>query len=77
MFNIYSRIVTVHGVYQGIIKHHDDKSKQTIDGESMITFTPNTIDICNCKFIIKNSLNAKLGIVFHTKYTAKNTRQIP
>ena len=68
----YLRRIVTNGVYQGdLLFTSGDKSKQTIDGESMITFTPNTITYAmpTNSSIGKKISNAKLGIVFHTKYT--------
>tara|TARA_B100000131_G_scaffold60542_1_gene56188 strand:- start:253 stop:1464 length:1212 start_codon:yes stop_codon:yes gene_type:complete len=68
----YLRRIVTNGVYQGdLLFTSGDKSTQTIDGESMITFTPNTITYAmpTNSSIGKKISNAKLGIVFHTKYT--------
>ena len=68
----YLRRIVTNGVYQGdLLFTSGDKSIQTIDGEPMITFTPNTITYAmpTNSSIGKKISNAKLGIVFHTKYT--------
>ena len=68
----YLRRIVTNGVYQGdLLFTSGDKSTQTIDGESMITFTPNTITYAmpTNSSIGKKISNAKLGIVFHTKYS--------
>ena len=65
------RIVT-NGVYQGdLLFTSGDVKTANIDGESMVTFTPNTITYAmpTNSSIGKKISNAKLGIVFHTKYT--------
>ena len=68
----YLRRIVTNGVYQGdLLFTSGDKSKQTIDGEDMITFTPNTITYAmpvNSN-VGRKIASAKLGIVFHTKYT--------
>ena len=61
----------IKGVLQGDLMFTDDVGTDTIDGESMLTFQPNTIvyavpvDSELGKIINK----AKIGIVFHTTYT--------
>ena len=61
----------IKGVLQGDLMFTDDVATDTIDGESMLTFQPNTIvyavpvDSKLGKIINK----AKIGIVFHTTYT--------
>ncbi|MAG49991.1 hypothetical protein CMO86_10175 [Candidatus Woesearchaeota archaeon] len=68
----YLRRIVTNGVYQGdLLFTSGDKSIQTIDGEPMITFTPNTITYAmpTNSSIGKKISNAKLGIVFHTKYS--------
>ena len=61
----------IKGVLQGDLMFTDDVATETIDGESMLTFQPNTIvyavpvDSKLGKIINK----AKIGIVFHTTYT--------
>ena len=61
----------IKGVLQGDLMFTDDVATDTIDGESMLTFQPNTIvyavpvDSELGKIINK----AKIGIVFHTTYT--------
>ena len=61
----------IKGVLQGDLMFTDDVATETIDGQSMLTFQPNTIvyavpvDSKLGKIINK----AKIGIVFHTTYT--------
>jgi hypothetical protein len=46
-----------------------DKSDKEIDGESFLTFTPNTITYAVGRGDLQNQIRkAKIGIVFHTKY---------
>ena len=67
------RRIVSSGIYQGDLLFTNDKKTAVIDGESMITFTPNTITYAmpvNSK-VGKKIASAKLGIVFHTKYSGK------
>ena len=50
-----------------------DLKTATIDGESMITFTPNTITyaVPTDSDVGKRISKSKMGIVFHTKYSGK------
>jgi len=72
------RIVT-NGIYQGDFLFRKVDLKTTdIDGESMITFTPNTITYAmpvNSN-IGRKIASAKMGIVFHTKYTGKTMQDL-
>ena len=49
----------------------DDLKTETIDGESHVTFTPNTITyaVASSSKLAKQINASKMGIVFHTKYT--------
>lgn len=64
----------IKGVLQGDLLFTDDKSTDTIDGERMITFTPNTITyaVPSDSELGSKIDSAKVGIVFHTKYTGKS-----
>lgn len=68
----------IKGVLQGDLMFTNDKSEEKIDGETMITFQPNTILYA----VPKNSdfgkqLNrAKIGIVFHTTYTGDSIENL-
>ena len=62
------------GVYQGdLLYTRGDLKGANIDGEKMITFTPNTITyaVPADSDIGRRIARAKLGIVFHTVYTGK------
>ena len=62
------------GIYQGdLLFTRGDLKAAAIDGEKMITFTPNTITyaVPAGSDIAKRIARAKLGIVFHTKYSGK------
>ena len=62
------------GIYQGdLLFTRGDLKTVAIDGEKMITFTPNTITyaVPAGSDIARRIARAKLGIVFHTKYSGK------
>ena len=62
------------GIYQGdLLFTRGDLKAVAIDGEKMITFTPNTITyaVPADSDIARRIARAKLGIVFHTKYSGK------
>jgi len=64
----------IKGVLQGdFLFAASDLKSATIDGESMITFTPNTITyaVQADSGIGKQISRARMGIVFHTKYSGK------
>ena len=69
-FDVLSRC-NIKGVLQGDLMFTGDQKVQTINGERLISFKPNTIVYAapvNTP-LGKDIQNAKLGIVFHTKYT--------
>ena len=70
----YLKSLPIKGILQGDLLFTDDKEVKTIDGVSMITFTPNTITyaVPVDSGIGKKIARAKMGIVFHTSYTGKN-----
>ena len=75
----YLRRIVTNGVYQGdLLFTSGDKSKQTIDGEDMVTFTPNTITYAmpTSSSIGRKIASAKLGIVFHTKYSGRTMQDL-
>ena len=59
------------GILQGDLMFTDDKKRETIDNKNFITFRPNTITYAaDPKSQLGKDINqAKIGIVFHTKYT--------
>ncbi len=60
------------GVYQGdFLFSSEDLQRQTIDGEDLITFKPNTITyaIPAHSAIGQRIMQSKIGVIFHTKYT--------
>jgi len=63
--------MNITGVLQGDLLFTDDKFLQTINGKRVISFRPNTITYAvDAQTPLANTIKtAKLGIVFHTKYT--------
>jgi len=64
----------IKDVLQGdFLFSQSDLKTATIDGESMITFTPNTITyaVPTNSDVGKRIAKSKMGIVFHTKYSGK------
>ena len=61
----------IKGVLQGDLMFTDDKKLETIDGDRLISFRPNTITYAvDPKSDLGKKIDkAQLGIVFHTKYT--------
>ena len=67
--------IGIKGVIQGdIMFTSDDIKKETIDGQKVITFQPNTIvyAVPADSAMAKTLLKAKLGVVFHTAYAGKD-----
>ena len=64
----------INGIYQGdLLFTKGDTKAANIDGERMITFTPNTITyaVPVSSSLGRRIVRARLGIVFHTYYTGK------
>ena len=64
----------INGIYQGdLLFTKGDTKVANIDGERMITFTPNTITyaVPVSSALGRKIVRARLGIVFHTYYTGK------
>jgi hypothetical protein len=64
----------IKGVLQGdMMFTKGDINKQVIDGESYITFQPNTIvyAVPSDSKLASSMLNAQIGVVFHTSYTGQ------
>ena len=75
----YLRRIVTNGVYQGdLLFTSGDVKTANIDGQSMYTFTPNTITyaIPTSSSIGRKIAIAKLGIVFHTKYSGKTMQSL-
>ena len=69
----------IRGIYQGDLLFTQGDLKTTmIDGEKMITFTPNTITyaVPVNSAIGRRIAVARLGIVFHTYYSGKNMKSL-
>ncbi len=69
----------IKGILQGdMMFGPGDVKKEKIDGEAMLTFTPNTITYAvpvNSK-LGSRIKQAKMGIVFHTSYSGKTIRDL-
>ena len=69
----------ISGIYQGdLLFTKGDLKSSTIDGEKMITFTPNTITyaVPIDSSIGRRIIRARIGIVFHTYYTGKDMKSL-
>ena len=69
----------ISGIYQGdLLFTKGDLKTALIDGEKMITFTPNTITyaVPIDSSIGRRIIRARLGIVFHTYYTGKDMKSL-
>ena len=68
----------IKGVLQGDLLFTNDKTEKTINGERVIAFQPNTITYAvpiNSEIGSKVA-NAKVGIVFHTRYTGSSLAEM-
>ena len=65
--------LNIKGILQGDLLFTDDLKSINIDGEKMVSFTPNTITyaVPIKSDLGRRILKAKMGIVFHTQYTGK------
>ena len=63
---------------QGDLMYTSDKKMTTIDGESFITFQPNTIfyAVQTESDLGKQIAKSKMGIVFHTTYTGSSIEDL-
>jgi hypothetical protein len=75
----YFPLVIREGIYQGdFMFDQEDLKQQTVDNQPLITFKPNTITYA----VEQNSAlgqqirNAKVGVIFHTKYSGKNLQSL-
>ena len=68
----------IKGVLQGDLMFTDDVSKDTIDGEKVYTFQPNTIVYAvPVDSDFGSQINkAKIGVVWHTTYTGKDLQSM-
>ena len=64
----------IKGILQGDLLFTNDLKAINIDGEKMISFTPNTITyaVPQNSDLGRKILKARMGIVFHTQYTGKS-----
>ena len=62
---------TVQGVLQGDLMFTNDKRQEMIEGKPFVTFRPNTLTYAAPRDtpLGQQIMKAKLGIVFHTKYS--------
>ncbi len=67
----YFKELNIDGVVQGDLLFTSDLKRETINGEELYTFRPNTITygIPVSHDIGKKASRAKIGVVFHTHYT--------
>ena len=65
--------LNIKGILQGDLLFTDDKKSISINGEKMLSFTPNTITyaVPQDSDIGRRIAKAKMGIVFHTSYSGK------
>lgn len=70
----YLKDAGIKGVLQGDLMFTNDKKTERINGRNYVTFRPNTITYAAEKGskLEKEISSAKLGIVFHTKYTGNS-----
>ena len=70
--------LNIKQILQGDLLFTNDTKSASIDGEKMITFTPNTITyaVQASSSIGKKIARAKMGIVFHTMYTGKDMKSL-
>ncbi|HIJ11150.1 TPA: hypothetical protein HA278_03785 [Candidatus Woesearchaeota archaeon] len=68
----------IRGILQGDIMFTDDTSIQTIDGDKYRVFKPNTITyaVPVGSTTEKEIKQAKIGVVWHTKYTGKTIKNL-
>jgi len=64
----------IKGILQGDMMFTDDVTSEVIDGESYITFTPNTITyaVPAQSDLAKRIVKAKMGVIWHTEYTGSD-----
>lgn len=71
--------LNISGILQGdFLFSKSDLKNESIDGENMITFTPNTITyaVPVASDIGKRIRRARMGIVFHTSYSGKTMKSL-
>ena len=70
--------LNIKGILQGDLLFTNDLKAINIDGEKMISFTPNTITyaVPINSDLGKRISRAKMGIVFHTQYSGKTMKSL-
>jgi len=70
--------LNIKNILQGDLLFTDDLKSITIDGEKMISFTPNTITyaVPASSPLARRIITAKMGIVFHTQYSGKDMKSL-
>ena len=70
--------LNIKGILQGDLLFTDDLKSINIDGEKMVSFTPNTITyaVPMASNIGRKIMKAKMGIVFHTQYSGKTMNSL-
>ena len=65
--------LNIKGILQGDLLFTNDLKAINIDGEKMVSFTPNTITyaVPMASDLGRKIMKAKMGIVFHTQYSGK------
>ena len=68
----------IKGILQGDLLFTNDLKAVNIDGEKMVSFTPNTITyaVPMASDIGRRIMKAKMGIVFHTSYSGKTMNNL-
>jgi len=74
----YLSKLNIKGILQGDLLFTDDTKMISIDGEKMVSFTPNTITYAMPvdSDIGRKIISAKMGIVFHTQYNGKDMKSL-
>tara|TARA_B100001113_G_scaffold171496_1_gene140320 strand:- start:1455 stop:2669 length:1215 start_codon:yes stop_codon:yes gene_type:complete len=72
------KTLNIKGILQGDLLYTDDRKVASIDGQKMITFTPNTITyaVPIDSDIGRKIARSKMGIVFHTLYSGKTMKSL-
>ena len=75
---IHLKNLDIRGVLQGDLLFTDDKVTRIINGETLITFRPNTITyaVPSGSNLGKQIYVAELGIVFHTRYNGPSISEM-
>ena len=70
--------LNIRNILQGDLLFTDDLKMITIDGEKMVSFTPNTITyaVPVTSDLGRRIMKANMGIVFHTQYSGKDMKSL-